>query len=458
LKIQNAKTTLNEIESNYDVSNIKVNNFFLWPYLRYFMGKLLLSESTNKKKELKKIDRIQRLKNSFYGFFNIFKTYDVIFFSTSKERTFQGKKSISKNINEIYKRYEKALLVEHAFDEMHFDIKTVSEKNIISLTLFELITNFIIRTKLINFKVSGKNIIDSINQKYNKNLDFLSNATYFIVSYHVFKFLLKLKKPKIIYITVWYGYGPIVKAAKDLGITTIEIQHGSFNENHYSYNMENIIDNSHYPEYILTYSQEYVDFLNKKELKNNNIFKAKAIGSYLESIKKNPPIKKDRFKEFKYIVSMSATINDGEKEYKLLEKLSNQLKDVLFIYIPRRQNNFQNKKNLLIVKKLTTSNYLPISDLHITVRSSCMFEAAFFEKKTLIYTPFIETEKITETLENKLREYHTLYKFIYRDDDLSSIIRHELNNSFVDNKEVIKQNLYEPGYEKNISDFINKIS
>ena len=155
---------------------------------------------------------------------------------------------------------------------------------------------------------------------------------------------------------------------------------------------------------------------------------------------------------------MSATINESKKEYELLEKLSNKLKNVLFIYIPRRENNFQNKKNLLVVEKLNASNYLPISDLHITVRSTCMFEAAFFEKKTLIYTPFIETEKIIQTLENKLREYHTLYKFIYSDNDLNSIIRYELNNNNIDNKEVIKQNLYEPGYKKNISDFINKIS
>ena len=86
-----------------------------------------------------------------------------------------------------------------------------------------------------------------------------------------------------------------------------------------------------------------------------------------------------------------------------------------------------------------------------------MFEAAFFEKKTLIYTPFIETEKIIRTLENKLKGYPTLYKFIYSYNDLNSLIKYELDNSIIDNKELIKQNLYEPGYEKNISDFINKI-
>lgn len=458
MKISDVKSQLNTIEANYKVSSIKVNNFFLWPHLRYFIGKLLTNTAVEKENKKKKINRIQRFKNCFYGIFNVFKSYDTIFFSTSKERIFQGKKSISKNINEIYKRYEKALLVEHAFDEMHFDIKTVSERNIVSLTLLEIIINVIKRTKLIKFKLSGSDVVDSINKKYDKNFDFLSNATNFIVSYHLFKYFLKFKRPKIIYITVWYGYGPIVKAAKDLGITTIEIQHGSFDENHYSYNMENIIDNSHYPEYILTYSKEYVNLLNKDVLKNNNIFKAKAIGSYLENIKKNPPLKKNKFKQFKYIVSMSATINESKKEYELLEKLSNKLKDVLFIYIPRRENNFQNKKNLFVVEKLNASNYLPISDLHITVRSTCMFEAAFFGKKTLIFTPFIETEKIIKTLEKKLKEYPTLYKFIYSDNDLDSMIRYELDNNIIDNKEVMNQNLYEQDYKKNVSDFINKIS
>ena len=91
MKISDVKFQLNEIESNYQVSSIKVNNFFLWPYLRYFIGKLLTSVPTDRENKKKKINRIKRLKNCFYGFFNIFKSYDIIFFQPQKKEYFKEK-------------------------------------------------------------------------------------------------------------------------------------------------------------------------------------------------------------------------------------------------------------------------------------------------------------------------------------------------------------------------------
>ena len=154
---------------------------------------------------------------------------------------------------------------------------------------------------------------------------------------------------------------------------------------------------------------------------------------------------------------MSASINNSKLEYDLLEKLSESLKNILFIYLPRRNNNFMNKKNLLITEKLKASDYLPISDLHITGRSSCMFEAAFFEKKTLIYNFFIEFENQLESLKKNLSNYPSLYRFVDKKDDLISIIKEELKNKEININEVKAQNLYLEGYNTNIDNFINKI-
>ena len=455
---------LNDIESNFDVAKIKVNDFLLWPHIRYFLANTLLHNKSSKKPKKKRLTKLKLIKNSTYGFFNIFKKSDALFFSTSKERRFEGGLSISKNVNNIFKKYDKALLIEHAFDQMHFELKTVSEKNIISLSLLELLSKFLNKTRLIKLKLYGEEIIDSINQKYNINFNLLLNATIFISDYHSFRLFLKLKKPKILYITVWYGYGPVVKAAKDLGITTVEVQHGGFDKDHYSYNMNKIFDNTYYPEHILTFSKSHVDFLNRDELKKNNIFKARAVGSFLENKKKNLSVNNETFKKFKYIVSMSATINESQIEYDLLSRLSDQFIEVLFIYLPRRENEFKNKKNLKIMQKFTAPDYLPISDLHITAGSTCLYEAAFFEKKTLVYTPFIETEKFVINLKNKLKNYPSLYIFVDSEDDLITIINDKISkvndgiNDRVNINEIKKQNLYELGYEKNISNFIKEFS
>ena len=73
MKISDVKSQLNTIEANYKVSSIKVNNFFLWPHLRYFIGKLLTNTAVEKENKKKKINRIQRFKNCFYGIFNVFR-------------------------------------------------------------------------------------------------------------------------------------------------------------------------------------------------------------------------------------------------------------------------------------------------------------------------------------------------------------------------------------------------
>ena len=454
-------STLEEIESNYDVSKIKVNNIILWPYLRYLMADALLKEDEITRKKEKKNQlkiKYKKIKNLKYGFLNLFKPCEALFISTSKERKFLGDTSISKNINEIYKRYENAILIEHAFDNVHFDIKTVSEKNIVSLSFIEILSSLIRKIRLLKLKISGNEIISSINNKYGINFDLKSKNLEFISNYYIFRFLLKLKKPKILYISVWYGYGPVIKAAKDLGITTVEIQHGSFHEDHYSYNMKKIIDSTHYPDHILTLSQKYVDFLKREELQRNKIFNAVAVGSFLENTKKIPPINKNKFKEFEYIVCMSATINASKIEYDFITQLSNKLKKVLFIYLPRRENEFTSKKNLIIAKKFTASDYLPICDLHITGESTCMYEAAFFEKKTLIYTPFIELQSQKENFKTKLSKFPSIYRFIEDSDDIISIIRDELENGIINLNEIKAQNLYESGYNENITNFINKIS
>lgn len=455
-------TALKEIEAKYKISEIKVNEILLWPYLRYVVGNILrvkiLNKASTEIKKKKFNSKLKKIYNLKYGILNIFKPCDAIFFSTSKERKFVGNFSISKNINEIYKRYDKPLLVEHAFEDEHFDIKSVSEKNIVSLSLIEILSSMIIKFNLLKYKLTGQDVINSINNRYGINIDLKKISLEFLSRYYLFKLFFKIKKPKILFITVWYGYGPVIKAAKDQGIKTVEIQHGSFNKSHYSYNMEQIIDSSHYPDYILTYSKKYEKFFNNKELILNNIFKPLAVGSFLENIKNNPPLKKDKFKEFKYIVSMSATTNESYLEYDFLRKLSNIFDNVLFIYLPRRNNDFKGAKNLFIAKKLTASDYLPISDLHITGRSSCMYEAAFFEKKTLIYTPFIELQSQIENLKMELNKYPSLYRFIEGDEDFGFILREELKNTFINLDELRSQNLYETDYNKNIKNFIKMIS
>lgn len=57
----------------------------------------------------------------------------------------------------------------------------------------------------------------------------------FQVNYRLYKALFKRLKPKRLVVVVGYAYGDAIRAAKDLGIETVEIQHGTFSRYHLGY-------------------------------------------------------------------------------------------------------------------------------------------------------------------------------------------------------------------------------
>ena len=81
----------------------------------------------------------------------------------------------------------------------------------------------------------------------------------------LYKFFLKMKKPKIIILeNAHYGgrYIPLIIAAKELGIKTAEYQHGYVGLTHYAYNYAQNIFNfieQYLPEYLLTHGKYWSD-------------------------------------------------------------------------------------------------------------------------------------------------------------------------------------------------------
>ncbi len=55
------------------------------------------------------------------------------------------------------------------------------------------------------------------------------------VEYRLYYKLLQKISPQKIYVVVGYSFGALIKAAKDLGIETIELQHGNFSKFHFGY-------------------------------------------------------------------------------------------------------------------------------------------------------------------------------------------------------------------------------
>lgn len=104
-------------------------------------------------------------------------------------------------------------------------------------------------------KETSKIIETELLAKFGVQLDLfpflLAETRAYIAKHKVAKWFLAKLKPKTLYVVVSYGYFHFVKAANDLGIKVIEIQHGTFSKYHLGYSYPaGLKDTSYIPDYL----------------------------------------------------------------------------------------------------------------------------------------------------------------------------------------------------------------
>ncbi len=137
---------------------------------------------------------------------------------------------------QAYERsYENRLRTQESGPRKHFEI-------------IEILFPFYRKLNRIRFNKEESEKIAAINrgihQAFNIDIDLSekirSELEFFKFRYIVYKKVFQNKKPKQIYLVVGYGWlAPMISAAKDLKIETIELQHGTFSEYHLGYSFPN---------------------------------------------------------------------------------------------------------------------------------------------------------------------------------------------------------------------------
>ncbi|MGB0454580.1 MAG: hypothetical protein ACPGJV_12805, partial [Bacteriovoracaceae bacterium] len=80
----------------------------------------------------------------------------------------------------------------------------------------------------------------------------------FKAGYTVYRTLLKILKPKVLLCVVSYNREALIQAAKDLGIKTAEIQHGTLNQFHFGYSYpENFHQKKYFPDYFFSFGPHW---------------------------------------------------------------------------------------------------------------------------------------------------------------------------------------------------------
>ena len=458
---------LQEIEKKYPVDKIYLNGEPIWPLLKISFYSIL-NDKYSENPELGRIrkkpffQKLKLVKNIFYGWRNWLKKYDYFAISTSRE-------GVIKIINGKY--YDR--LIDPIIDEMknndflyiempyrkHYNIKTVHTKNIVSYYPITLISYLFEKLSIGKYNLIGSEILNAIKKDYNIGIDDDKLIKIYLAEYRVFRFIFQYMKPKAIFIVCHYNYFGAIKAAKELGITIIEVQHGRIDREHPAYNFGIKTSKSLFPDYLFAYGKKDVaNFSNSYLIDQKNVI---PIGSYYIDYLKESFLPDITFQNTlnKYSISVGITLQntvekqtiDFVKEAAILDS------SILFILIPRQPVNRDFSKldlpdNVLVITYKDFYEIMMYVDYHSTVYSTCALEAPSFgvqniminindlSRKTFRASLVDRTTKYADTPE----EYLNLIRSM---DKLDEEIVYYLNEDVI-----------MPNYMKNLKDALSLIS
>lgn len=446
----------NKIEKTYSVENIENDFSGVWGYLRVVYHVKIIDKlifDYNKKKKLNRIKNLfKELNNSIYGFRNWFKGYEYIIFSDSSAKKKINNSFLDIRFEEISRilGYNKCLYIDTPVSG-HIDSNKLNNYYIVSMKFINLIIRIIKLFRLnFLFKIKNISILDQINIKENLNIDYKNKIIDFKIEKTIFKIMFKIYKPKVIFLSCYYSKQNIIKAANELNIKTIEMQHGIIGSEHFAYNINKLLDKSFFPDILLTYGE-----FDKNILENNlyNPFnKIIPVGNYLlESIKELPiPFSLDTLtSKYKYSISISTQYTVEKELLKFILEVSSKFDNIGFFFSLRHYDKeYYNKFNLtnniyIFQEEYNCYDIMKSCNIHLSVYSTCALEALFFNKKVILVN-----------IKNLSQDYipNILNKSLYIVNSISEFEKVVMSNEY----KLQENSLYKSNYKNNIDTFLKE--
>lgn len=378
---------LEEIETQYPVNEIRTGGQQLWPLLRryyYLQHNSTQQPNNNERTSYGRsfISWIISLYEIFYGAKNWFRKYDYVVLGSSNTRRIVNGKHFNIFIDGIMDEVgqDKSLFIEDPAPH-HFSRRNTYSKNIVSsfgITLAASICQYIISRTTHN---ETNQTLKNINERYGIKAPPTKIFENYKIKHWLYTKIFKRIKPRFIFLTCFYGREAAIKAAHDLNICVIEIQHGVIGKAHPSYNIFTKLDKSYFPDYLLVYGKkELSTFAGSNFIDQSHVF---PIGSYyIDHINNNYKTDEDVFERLKlYEYKAGVTLQLGV-ENSLIEFITYTAKldpHICYILIPRRDDdyikNYTFPENVLYFKQHNFYELMRYVDFHSTIYSSCAIEA-----------------------------------------------------------------------------------
>ena len=267
------------LEEEYNLNYWEVQGCFPWQlirmYLYYDIARRLNTFGSAQQQSLSIFDKVKSftpfIKNSLL--YNPFKgnyTKDILIFDHPRKTIFNNEyvDIYSYFLVDLIKDDSSFEVMEAPYFNKHF---TVHENYIKYTDRIQLGSYIFKKFNKIEFTESEKEMISKLRDEIKKifnleiNLEWIlkTHILNFKYDYKKYSELFAKRKPKMIFVVVAYENQAVVKAAKDLNIEVIELQHGTITDYHlgYSYPKKSRLngDIAYYPDKILTFGNYWIN-------------------------------------------------------------------------------------------------------------------------------------------------------------------------------------------------------
>ena len=393
------------LEDKYDLLDLEINGIHPWAAFRMDLYFEIGKKYKVFDKELSmKLSKTEKAINFFRLLINTISNHlssnlqkaDVLIFSHPRS------KLVENRLIDPYTHYLVQSLIENDIPFLEFESpykgqhlrkKKHYKQYLDSILILRNIKNLFIKTK-INKKnrATLEMLSNEINQATTNFLDIkkilISNSKKFIPTYSFYLKLLKRTQPKKIYLIVSYGRGELIKAANDLNIEIIELQHGTFSKYHLGYSFPNGNNKAYLPTKFYVWNKYWKDLINLPIPIENIIL---SPFKYLEIEKKKyDRIKKEKdsllilsqggitesilskiIENITYFQKFNITFKRHPNEYHMMSEYKN------LIYL-------QKKHNVKVVSNIDLYEYLAKSEYQAGVFSTSLYEGVEFNCKTIL--------------------------------------------------------------------------
>lgn len=464
------------IESEFDLSELKINGLWIYPIIKQnlYVFDLSGNRSTlglNKKSSLVKKTLRTLLAN---GERTRLSKCDLIAVDSANSRRFN---KISGKYESPYSDYLHNLLSKYKVvtyerpgesGEVHY--KNIPEINIyypekeIAKALIKAklnskkydVSQFGLMREIINYMEANESILKFSSEKVSRFFSFYE---------HYYK-ILKMAKPKAVLLINAYNYANMafVYAAKKLDIKTVELQHGFIRSDHPGYIYRRVESWELFPEYMLAYGDYFTDLLIKESVifDKGNVF---SCGAFANEVLLNEIMDdKKEIDRSKKIIYITGQWSVREKLKPFILKLSDLLpEDFKIVYKthPLEKNTrefyseFQRCKNIELVDDagVNSLDLMPAAFVHSTAYSTSFMEAHFMNKPNI----FIYAEGFSQVVEHFVND-ETIFKA--RSPEEFALLIDKIKKDYERIKEKLhseKDKFYKPNAGENISAAIEKI-